>query len=105
LQVFVSLGTKPRSCPNIGLGRPAAQIGIVGDLQGAAARAFGQAAFGQRLDAPSDPPEKELLVARPRLLAEHLQVLLLELADGHPGQIVNLFLNRCFHDFLLSQGR
>ncbi len=56
---------------------------------------------------PGDPPKQELLVVRAGLFAEHLQVLLAELADCHPAQRINLFLHlhRGLHAFLLSQGR
>jgi len=59
--------------------RPDAEIGVVGDLQRAAAGALGEAAPRVRLDAPGDAAEQELLVIRARLLAEDLSIFLLEL--------------------------
>jgi hypothetical protein len=70
-----------------------------------AARAFGKPSFGQCLDAPGDPPEQELPVVRPGLLAEHLDVLLLKLPDGHAAEFGDLLLNRFFHVVLLSWSR
>ena len=43
-----------------------AEIGVVRDLQCAAAGSFRQAAPGVRLQPPSDTPEKELLMFFPR---------------------------------------
>src|ERR1017187_750092 len=100
-------GIKRGVLPKSGPGCPYAQVGIVRDLQRAAAGALGEAAFGQRLNSPGDPPKQELLVVRAGLLAEHLQVLLLELTCRHPAQRLNFFLHlhRGLHAFLLSQGR
>ena len=87
------------------LRRADAQVGVVGDLQGAAARAFRQAALCQRLNPPGDAAEQEVLVVRPRLLAEHLGVLLFQLAHRHVAQRFNLFPDRGLQGLLLSRGR
>src|ERR1035437_10519180 len=42
------------------LGCPTAEVSVVGDLQGAATRAFREAAVSVRLHAPGDTPEEEL---------------------------------------------
>jgi len=96
-----------RILPEHGPGRPDAQVGVVRNLQRAAAGTLGQAALGQRLDAPGDPPKQEPLVVRAGFFAEHLRVLLAELADRHPTRRLNLFLHlhRGHHAFLLSQDR
>jgi hypothetical protein len=80
-----------------------AKISIVGDFQGAVSRPLGEATLSQRLNAPSDPPKQELLVIRSGLLAESLNVLLSELADCHPAQLVNLFPHRGLHIVLHLQ--
>src|SRR5581483_3291467 len=73
------------------LGRADAQVGVVGNLQRAAAGALGEATPGVGLDAPGDAAKQELLVIRARLLAEHLAVLLLELRRGQVAQGLDLF--------------
>jgi hypothetical protein len=81
------------------LGRTNAKIGVVGDLQGAAAGTLRKAAPGVGLDAPGDAAEQELLVIRARLLAEHLAVLLLELRRGEVAEGLDLLSNLgfCLH--------
>ena len=73
------------------LRRADAQVGVVGDLQRAPTRAFGESAPGVRLDAPGDSPEQELLVIGSAGFAEDLAVLVLELADGQVAQALDLF--------------
>jgi hypothetical protein len=67
-----------------------AEIRIVGDLQRPAARAFREAALGQRLNSPGNLPKQELLMVRPRRLAEDLDVSPAKLADGHASQLFDL---------------
>ena len=87
------------------LRRADAEVGVVRDLEGAAARAFGQAAFGEGLDTPGDPPVEELLVVGAGLLAEDLGVLLAELGHGQPAEFRDLIFNRASHCCLPSWGR
>src|SRR6266566_4448116 len=88
-RVRCRLGSRFGSAPRVEftlqevLRRPDAKIRVVGDLQRPPPRSLGEAAPGVRLQAPGDPPEEELLVARPALLAKRLLVLLLELPDRH----------------------
>ena len=105
LAADAELGVQGDVWPELGLGCPDAQVCIVGDFQRAAARTLGEAALGQCLDAPGDPPKQELFVIRSGLLAEHLKVLLAELADCHPAQLINLFPHRGLHFVLHSHGR
>jgi hypothetical protein len=62
---------------------PNAEVGVVGDLKGAAARAFGKATLGEGLDAPGDPAIQDLLVVGPGLLSEDQGILLADLGHGH----------------------
>jgi hypothetical protein len=71
----------------------------------AAARPFRQTAFCQRLYPPGDAAEQEVLVVRPRLLAEHIGVLLFQLAHCHVAQRFNLFPDRGLQGLLLSLDR
>jgi hypothetical protein len=87
--------------------RPDAQVGVVGDLEGATASALGQAAPGVGPAAPGDTPEEELHVVRARFLAEDLALLLLQAPGGHPAQALDLFAGAGGIDggFLLGVGR
>ena len=81
------------------------KVGAVGDLQGAAARPLRETALGERLNPPGDAAEQELLVIRARLLAEHFDVLLTELAGRHVAQRFNFLPDCDLHGTLLSRGR
>ncbi|HTS29848.1 MAG TPA: hypothetical protein VMH81_28450 [Bryobacteraceae bacterium] len=72
-------------------GSPDSEVGVVGDLQCASARAFRKATEGVRLHPPGNAPEKELLVIRPARFAEDITVLVFELPDGHVAQGLDLF--------------
>ena len=63
------------------------------------------ATFRQRLNPPGDAAEQELLVMGSCLLAEHLGVLLTELAYRHFAERFNLFPDRGLQGLLLSRGR
>ena len=67
------------------------QVGVVGDFECPAPRAFREAAPRIRLDAPGDAPEQELFVVRAARFTEDVAILVLELPDGHVAQGFDLF--------------
>jgi hypothetical protein len=83
------------------LGCANTEIRVIGDFECSPARPFRKSAPRVRLQAPGDPAEKKLLVARPARLAEGLPVLVLELPDRHVTQALDLLSNLCFVHFLL----
>jgi len=70
--------------------RSRAEVRVVRDLQRPLPRPLGQPAFRVGLHPPRDPADQELLVVRPRLLAEDHGVLQPQFAHGHPPQFAHL---------------
>jgi hypothetical protein len=73
------------------LRRADAQVGVVRDLERAAARTLRESTPRIRLDTPGDTAEQELLVVGSGGLAEDLAVLVLELRGGQAAQAFDLF--------------
>jgi len=74
-----------------------AAIGIPGDLAGA----FGQIAFGERLQTPGQAAEKVFAVPRTGVFLKQLPVLFAQLAERGAAQLLNLGQKGSVH-FLFS---
>src|ERR1035438_4551417 len=77
------------------------EVRVVGNLQCAAARTFGEAAPRVRLHPPGDAPEEKLLVVRPAGFTEDFAVLLLELPDRHVAQGFNPLAHGCRANYIV----
>jgi hypothetical protein len=67
----------------------AAQVGVIGDPDGAVSGPFAQPALQLRLQLPGNAPEQILFVRRPGLCTENLAILRLQRRHRKTAQLLN----------------
>ena len=75
------------------------QIGILRDLAGPPASAFGEISFGERLQPPGNPPEQMFPVPGSRFFAKYLPILFAQTGESRPAQALDFHQYRIVHSF------
>ena len=82
-----------------------AQIGILRDLTGPPASAFGEISFGQRLQPPGDAPKQMFPVPGSRFFLKYLLILFAQTGECRPAQVLDLHQYGIVHCWFPLRGR